>query len=89
MNLRTTRPSVKAVLAVSLFTYAFYAPEVKAQDLPRPSLYTAEMVNGRFWKALDESGKLSLLRGAADAIEFLLLELGACSRPSIPQVSIS
>jgi hypothetical protein len=51
-------------------------PAASAQNPPPASLYTAEMVNGRFWKALDESGKVSLLRGAADAIQFFIVELG-------------
>ena len=75
------RKSAAITLTITLMILGlFWGPRASAQDPPPASLYTADMVNGRFWKSLDESGKLLLLRGAADAIQFLIVELGGIQK---------
>jgi hypothetical protein len=75
VSMQEKRATITLTVAAIIFGF-FCVPRVFAQAPPPASLYTAEMVNGRFWKSLDEPGKLFLLRGAADAIQFLIVELG-------------
>lgn len=88
--MREKRATITLTAAAIMFSF-FCAPAVSAQEPPPASLYTADMVNGRFWKALDDPAKLLLLRGAADSIQFLIVELGevqqALDSASVERVS--